>query len=95
MEGVVSTPSVPEGSVPSAVKPLLDQLTSAAASLPDTLKDTLSSGLKLPLCKTPLPLDSSCPSAETCLVQEGFPLSQDALLHHVHALDLPQYTPSL
>ncbi|CAI7777673.1 unnamed protein product [Closterium sp. NIES-53] len=48
-EAVVATPVVPDGSIPSALKGVFDQLTSASQSLPAALKDSLSSGLKLPL----------------------------------------------
>ncbi|CAI5478411.1 unnamed protein product [Closterium sp. Yama58-4] len=48
-EAVVATPVVPDGSIPSALKGVFDQLASASQSLPAALKDSLSSGLKLPL----------------------------------------------
>lgn len=48
-EGVLATPVVPEGSVPAPLKGAFDQLTAAAANLPDVVKETLVNGLKLPL----------------------------------------------
>eukprot|EP00897_Mesotaenium_endlicherianum_P004086 jgi/Mesen1/3705/ME000202S02793 len=49
VEGVLAPPSVRDGSMPSQVKALLDQLASATQSLPESLKEPFTGGLKLPL----------------------------------------------
>ncbi|GJP50603.1 hypothetical protein CLOM_g9751 [Closterium sp. NIES-68] len=48
-EAVLATPVVADGSIPSALKGVVDQLASASQSLPAAVKDAFSSGLKLPL----------------------------------------------
>ncbi|CAM6090057.1 unnamed protein product [Calypogeia fissa] len=49
VEGLVATPKVPEGSMPAQFKGVFDQLVSAIERLPDTIKEALNSGVKIPL----------------------------------------------
>ncbi|BFI24897.1 hypothetical protein MPTK2_1g15970 [Marchantia polymorpha subsp. ruderalis] len=52
VEGLISTPTVPEGTIPSQLKGVMEQFTAAVAQLPDNMKDIVSSGVKLPLNNT-------------------------------------------
>ncbi|KAJ7547279.1 hypothetical protein O6H91_08G078200 [Diphasiastrum complanatum] len=49
VEGLLTTPSVPENTVPSQLKDFYDQAISSIQRLPDTLREALSGGLKVPL----------------------------------------------
>ncbi|KAJ0258344.1 plastid-lipid-associated protein 13 [Hirschfeldia incana] len=49
VEGMVESPTVIEEAVPEQLKGALGQATTTLQQLPDLIKDTLSSGLKIPL----------------------------------------------
>jgi len=49
VEGVLSTPSVDTDQMPSPLKSVYDQIAAASGNLPDTVKDAIKSGVKVPL----------------------------------------------
>lgn len=49
VEGLVATPTIPEGTIPPQFKGVFDQLVSAVQRLPDTIKEVLNGGVKIPL----------------------------------------------
>lgn len=51
VEGMVESPTVIEEAVPEQLKGALGQATTTLQQLPDLIKDTLSSGLRIPLSK--------------------------------------------
>ncbi|WZY91538.1 hypothetical protein YC2023_063867 [Brassica napus] len=51
VEGMVESPTVIEEAVPEQLKRALGQATTTLQQLPDLIKDTLSSGLRIPLSK--------------------------------------------
>ncbi|KAL3699688.1 hypothetical protein R1sor_017710 [Riccia sorocarpa] len=52
VEGLLATPSMPEGTVPSQLNGVMEQLSAAVQQLPEGMKDIFSSGVKLPLANT-------------------------------------------
>lgn len=52
IDGVIETPNVPESSIPSQLKDSYGQVLTAFEQLPASVKETLSSGLKIPLSGT-------------------------------------------
>lgn len=49
VEGILSTPTIQEGSVPTLVQNAYEQVLGAIQRLPDSLKGILSNGVKIPL----------------------------------------------
>ncbi|XP_024518758.1 probable plastid-lipid-associated protein 13, chloroplastic [Selaginella moellendorffii] len=49
VDGVIAPPLVKEGSIPTQVQGIYDQFVAAAHRLPESVKDSVSGGLKLPL----------------------------------------------
>eukprot|EP00271_Cylindrocystis_brebissonii_P012129 TRINITY_DN30248_c0_g1_i1.p1 TRINITY_DN30248_c0_g1~~TRINITY_DN30248_c0_g1_i1.p1 ORF type:complete len:319 (-),score=59.72 TRINITY_DN30248_c0_g1_i1:678-1634(-) len=49
VEGLLAPPVIPEDSLPGPIKSVYESLVSAAAGLPESVKDVLSGGLKVPL----------------------------------------------
>ncbi|KAL2630540.1 hypothetical protein R1flu_015226 [Riccia fluitans] len=52
VEGVFTTPTVPEGSVPTQIKGLVDQISAAVERLPIQVREVISGGVKVPLGNT-------------------------------------------
>jgi hypothetical protein len=49
IDGVIEMPNVPESSIPTQLKDSYGQVLTAFEQLPTPVKETLSSGLKIPL----------------------------------------------
>ncbi|KAL3688469.1 hypothetical protein R1sor_014778 [Riccia sorocarpa] len=52
VEGIFTTPTVPEGTVPVQIKGLVDQIAAAVERLPIQVKEVISGGVKVPLGNT-------------------------------------------
>lgn len=53
VEGVLASPSVLESNIPSQLKGAYGQLVAAVGRLPNTVKEVLAGGVKVPLSKAP------------------------------------------
>lgn len=53
VEGVLASPSVLESNIPSQLKGAFGQLVAAVERLPNTVKEVLAGGVKVPLSKAP------------------------------------------
>lgn len=52
VEGLLSSPTIQEGAVPTQVQNAYEQLLNAIQRLPDVVKETFSNGVKIPLART-------------------------------------------